>query len=160
MLVATGYFDAAGNPCLKVHLAGVFVDTPGIEFGTIIDTGFSGFLAIPIVRAFPLGLPLNGTASAVLADGNTSTCLTALCRLTIGKQTKEGLVMLQAQGTDLLLGMDFIRKFKLSMMMTKSEIILLDEDAIDQLRKDVQATPKSAALPAPVASASSSPPNG
>ena len=138
MLVATGYFDTAGNPCLKFHLMGVFNDPPGIEFNAIIDTGFSGFLVIPIVRAFPLGLPLNGTTSAVLADGSKSTCLTALCKLTIGTQTKGGVVMLQAASNDALLGMDFLRAFKLSLVVTKSQIILLDEDVMEELKKQGQ----------------------
>lgn len=135
MLIATGYFDARGNPCLKVGIAGVFVNPPGLEFEAIIDTGFSGFLCLPIVSAFPLGLPLHGTTSAVLADGSTSSCLTALCRLTVGKQTKQGVVLLQTQSKDLLLGMDFLRKFEASLFMTKAAIALLDEKALEQMLK-------------------------
>lgn len=135
MLVATGYFDARGNPCLKVSIAGVFIAPPGLEFEAIIDTGFSGFLCLPMVRAFPLGLPLYGTSSAVLADGSVSTCLTALCKLTLGGQMKQGVVLLQSQAKDALIGMDFLRKFGVSLFMTKSAIALLDEKALDEMMK-------------------------
>ena len=67
MLIQTGYFDKIGNPCLKFHLAGVHHDIPGLEFEAVIDTGFTGFLVLPMVQAFPLGLPLHGTTSATLA---------------------------------------------------------------------------------------------
>lgn len=145
MLVATGYFDARGNPCLKVSLAGVFIAPPGVEFEAIIDTGFSGFLCLPIVRAFPLGLPLHGTTSAVLADGAVSTCLTAVCRMTVGKQLREGVVLLQTQSKDALIGMDFLRKFGASLFMTKSAILLLDEKALEQMMQQQAATAKNAA---------------
>ena len=144
MLVATGYFDAKGNPCLKVSLAGVFINPPGIEFQAIIDTGFSGFLCMPIVSAFPLGLPLHGTTSAVLADGNKNTCLTALCRVTVGKRMQEGVVLLQNQSKDFLIGMDFLRKFQASLFMTKSSILLLDENALDQMAKQTLAAAQKA----------------
>ncbi len=130
MLIATGHFDKLGNPCLSFKLAGVFQVLPGIDFEGIIDTGFTGFLALPIVRAFSLGLPLYGTTSAVLADGSTATCLTALAKMTVGQITKQGIAMLNWASSDVLLGMDFLRTFQLSLFMTKDKIILLDEDAL------------------------------
>ena len=67
-----GSYDEQGNACLKFHLCGVRHDPPGVEYTGIIDTGFTGFLQIPIATAFELALPLEGTTSVTLADGSTS----------------------------------------------------------------------------------------
>lgn len=142
MLAIIGYFNKAGDPCLKVNLAGLFQENPGLEYEAILDTGFTGFLSMPLVRAFPLGLPLLGTTDSVLADGSTTTALTALCRLTVQSgikkietQTKTGVVSLQANASDVLLGMDFLRTFGFALVLTKSQILLYEEKATEELAK-------------------------
>jgi len=82
MQVQIGSFDANGNPTLKINVSGVYSTTP-VEFVGIIDTGFSGFLSMPMLQAFPLGLPLTGTTSAILADGQTQNKLLASAKVTI-----------------------------------------------------------------------------
>jgi hypothetical protein len=63
MTSGAGHFDSLGNPRLKFHLCGVARDPPGLEFEAIIDTGFSGFIQLPMQHAFSLKLPLEGTSS-------------------------------------------------------------------------------------------------
>ena len=43
----------------------------GITLEGILDTGFTGFLCLPIFLAVPLGLELTGTITSELADGTT-----------------------------------------------------------------------------------------
>lgn len=131
-MVGIGFFDQQGNACLKFHLCGVNHDEPGLEFSGIIDTGFTGFLQVPIQHAFSLGLPLNGTVSATLADASQVTCLTALGRTTFAKQTLVGVVMLEFQSQDILIGMDFLRQFKASLVIAKGHVVLFDEDWIEK----------------------------
>jgi predicted aspartyl protease len=76
MPFGVGHFDHLGNPCLKFHLCGVAHDLPGVEYEGIIDTGFSGFISLPLQHAISLKLPLEGTASYTLADGSKTSCLT------------------------------------------------------------------------------------
>lgn len=78
MQAGVGFFDQAGNACIKFHLRGVYDPDPGQEFTGIIDTGFTGFLQLPLQHAFALGLPLHGTVSVTLADGSTPSALAAL----------------------------------------------------------------------------------
>jgi len=137
MLVATGFFDN-GNPSLKIQLAGVFNQTP-VEFTAIIDTGFTGFIAMPLIKAFPLGLPLFGTTQVTLADGQTQTKLVAQAKATIGTQTKIGIVILEPSSNDVLIGMDFLRTFKLALFLTTMGIALLDEGAFEKIAKDAAA---------------------
>jgi predicted aspartyl protease len=127
MTSGAGHFDSLGNPCLKFHLCGVAHDPPGLEFEAIIDTGFSGFIQLPMQHAFSLKLPLEGTSSYVLADGSRGTSLTALAHTTFGGTTVLGVVSLTPGSLDVLAGMDFLRRFKLGLVMTKGTIVLTDD---------------------------------
>jgi predicted aspartyl protease len=55
----TGYFDKSGSPAIKVMIHGPFAKP--VEFDAILDTGFTGFIAMPLLKALPLGLMLYGT---------------------------------------------------------------------------------------------------
>lgn len=130
-----GHFDDQGNACLKFSLCGVAHKEPGLEFTGIIDTGFTGFIQIPIQNAFALKLPLDGTVKATLADGSASTCLTGLAKVTFEGVTTVGTVMLEFNGQDILIGMDFLRVFKLSLIVAKGAVLILDEDWLEKAGK-------------------------
>lgn len=135
MSVRVGFFDGAGNPCVKFHLAGVFSDAPGLEFTGILDTGFTGFVQLPIQHAFILGLPLYGATSATLADGSTIDCLTALGALTFAGQTKVGVTVLANDSDEALVGMDFLRKFKLTLVLGSAGVVLMGEEWLGKAMK-------------------------
>ncbi len=82
------------------------------NFAAIVDTGFTGFVAMPLIKAFPLGLVLAGTTNIVLADGSTRPRLTAYGDAILDKTMKPGVVILDPTSDDVLLGMDFLRKFE------------------------------------------------
>src|SRR2546426_9857730 len=112
MASQTGSLDKAGSPRIKVHIRGVFT-TPPAEVDALIDTGFTGFISMPMVQAFPLGLPLVGTSSFVLADNTTAVNLLAFGLAWLGTETPQGgLIVLQYRAGDVLLGMDFLRIMK------------------------------------------------
>ncbi|HLQ27301.1 MAG TPA: hypothetical protein VK138_15665 [Acidiferrobacterales bacterium] len=139
MLVAKGYFDQQGNPCLKISLCGIF-NSDGIEFEAIIDTGFTGFISVPLIRAFPIGLPLYGTTNVIFADGSSGSKLTAVGIIAIGDRRESGIVILEENVSDVLIGMDFLRTFKASLVMTKDSIVLLEHDWLEQITKTEQNT--------------------
>jgi predicted aspartyl protease len=128
MTSGVGHFDSLGNPCLKFHLCGGAHDPPGLEFEAIIDTGFSGFIQLPMQHAFSLKLPLEGTSSFILADGSGGTSLTALAHTTFGGKLVLGIVNLTPGSQDVLVGMDFLRRFKLGLIMSKGKIELVDDE--------------------------------
>ena len=86
MLIIPGGFDQSGTPTIKISVYGAFKGGQ-TEFDAIVDTGFTGFLSMPILKAFPLGLPLYGTTPVTLADGSTIDQLTALAVEEISKRT-------------------------------------------------------------------------
>ena len=96
----TGSFGSSGSPELKVKISGMVGD--GVEFTAIIDTGFTGFLSMPLVAAFPLGLLLFGTMNLVLADGSTSFRLTAYGSISVEAEKKSGIIVLEPASGEVL----------------------------------------------------------
>jgi predicted aspartyl protease len=141
MASGTGHFDKFGNVCLKFHLCGVVHAEPGLEFTGIIDTGFTGFIQLPLQHAFSLKLPLEGTTSYTMADGNQTVCLTALAKTTFADRMKLGVVTLAIGSQDTLVGMGFLRQFKLGLVVVKSAVVLVDEEELEHdMEKQAEGT--------------------
>lgn len=138
-----GHFDQQGNACIKLHICGVAHQEPGVEFEAILDTGFTGFIQLPIQNAFSLKLPLDGTAKYTLADGSSTVCLTALSRVTFDGATVTGVVSLEMQSQEVLVGMDFLRQFKRGLVIAKGLVFLPEEDWLERALKEAQSQEKS-----------------
>ncbi len=102
----------------------------------MVDTGFSGFLLLPILEAFPVGLILRGTMPIILADGSQQTKLTCLGQVTLDGKTEIGLVIIEWENTQILAGMEFLRKFRKQLI-------------VDPVSKRVEITDSSTAAPPP-----------
>ena len=95
---------------IRFRLAGVSAETAR-EFTGMIDTGFSGFLLLPLIEALPVGLVLASTANYTLADSSVHTTLLCRGRITLGDGGgAEGMVSVTSADADVLLGVDFLRK--------------------------------------------------
>ena len=126
--VGIGRYDQRGNACLDFHLCGVRHDPPGVQYTGIIDTGFTGFIHLPIQYAFSLALPLQGTISVTLANDSQQACLTALAKATLLEKTEVGPVILSVTSNEILIGMDFLRRFKRALVVSqKIGVVLMDE---------------------------------
>ena len=66
-----GMVNAAYEPVVVLAVQGPSGQASEIE--AIIDTGFTGFLTVTPALATELGLPLEGTSRATLADGSEVT---------------------------------------------------------------------------------------
>jgi predicted aspartyl protease len=130
MTAWTGYLDSAGSPRLKIILRGVWQGVEQ-ELDAIVDTGFTGFLSMPMVDAFPLGLVLYGTTTTILADGSTSYKLMAVGTACVGTESEVGIVLLNMGSgpSAVLLGMEFLRIFNKSLFLIKDTVILIDSPA-------------------------------
>jgi predicted aspartyl protease len=127
----TGSFNDAGSPVIKISVFGAFEQAKR-EFEAIVDTGFTGFVSMPIVEAFPLGLILLGTTTTLLADGNITFKLTALGRVTFGDRTESGVILLGPGQKDLLVGMEFLKVFDKSLVLAGGGLLLFDNEEIRQ----------------------------
>ena len=95
----------------------------------MIDTGFSGFVQIPMAHAIALQLPLQGAQTLTLADGKTTTALTALVHATLGERETNGVAVLSF--SDVFLdGMDFLRKFEQVLVIGREFARVMDESAV------------------------------
>jgi predicted aspartyl protease len=127
MAVKTGYLDNAGHPHIKIKVWGLS-NQFGQEFEAMIDTGFSGYLSLPLVRAFPLALTLFGTTQYELADGSMSPKLLAHGNIDHEGEITSGLIALESNANcGPLVGMDFLRQSKKMLLLGKGGVVLLDE---------------------------------
>lgn len=111
----TGYLDKNGDPYVSVEVANPLGWKQ--KFDCLIDTGFTGFLSIPMLQAFPIGLLLRGTMKVVLADGSTQDKLTCLGSASLESEVNVGLIIIEPRSNQVLLGMDFLRKFGKKLMI-------------------------------------------
>src|SRR6266404_9665868 len=94
----TGSFNKSGSPTLKITISGALPGS-GVEFEAVVDTGFTGFLQMPAVSAFPLGLILAGTTDVILAGGTTAPRLVALGTAKVEGEIKSGIILLSTGGS-------------------------------------------------------------
>jgi predicted aspartyl protease len=134
MAITIGSTGKSGSPVIKFDIAGAFPNSAR-EFEATVDTGFTGFISMPIMSALPLGLPLYGTTSVQFGDGKTATRFTALAGASLGGVTEAGVVILEPSTTDLLVGMEFLKSFKKSVLMYRGILFLIDESELDQFIK-------------------------
>ncbi|MBI5399311.1 hypothetical protein HZB07_01650 [Candidatus Saganbacteria bacterium] len=73
------------QPKIEIEVSGVN-GTPK-KINAIVDSGFNGYLQIPYVVAFPLGLVLTGIQSNTLADGSSSAHLVCIGSVTVDGKT-------------------------------------------------------------------------
>lgn len=125
----TGSFNSSGSPVIRIAVYGASAQAKQ-EFEAILDTGFSGFLAMPIGQAFPLGLVLTGTTTTILADGSQPFKLTALGKVVVGNQTAIGL--LNIGSSDILLGMEFSKIFRKTLLISAGGFALFDNDELQR----------------------------
>lgn len=136
--VWTGYFDKSGSPALRIRVSGPF--GPGAEFSAILDTGFTGFVCMPLLKALPIGLMLLGTTSVEQADGSNAIKLTARGSVRVGSETQIGIVVLEPTGSDVLIGMSFLRLFKKALVVATESVVLVDEAKIEEHELPSEAT--------------------
>lgn len=128
--IGLGHYDAHGNACLKFHLCGTKHSPPGIEYEGIIDTGFTGFVQLPLNRAIELALPLEGMTTVKLADGSTAVKLTVQAYATLLGESEAGTVIIEFSSPEILIGMDFLRRFKRGLVVSRTGVWLVPESAL------------------------------
>lgn len=93
----------------------------------MIDTGYTGFLALPIAPALPLGLALVGSMDVFYADGSASTSFVTEGTVTLpnGEQVQGTITLIP--GGDPLLGMEFLSTTRKSLVVGAGMWSIIDE---------------------------------
>jgi predicted aspartyl protease len=123
--VAIGFLEANGDPVLEIEVIGAFEQPT--KFKCVVDTGFTGFLSIPLLQAFPVGLVLQGTMAMQFANGAVENKLVCLGFARVDGIQNIGLIVIENESKQVLLGMDFLKKFgfKLLVCPTTGQIELV-----------------------------------
>ncbi len=91
---------------------------------------------MPIIKAFPVGLILKGVITSTLADGKIQPYLYCLGEVVLETseetKTKIGIVSLMPTDADILIGMEFLRKFDLRMDVDPASNSLVLSDLYPQ----------------------------
>ena len=131
--VTIGHYDQDGNACVHLHICGTKHEHPRVRYEAVIDTGFTGFIQLPLSYAIALSLPLEGVQKVALANYSTLMMLTALADVTLANRTETGVILLSQSSNTILLGMDFLGRFDRILMVSKKVgVVLLDESPISE----------------------------
>jgi predicted aspartyl protease len=151
MSVQIGYLDTNGHPRLTIRISGTHPTATAVV-EAMIDTGFTGFLMLPIAQALPLGLALYGTGNYTLADGSSVTNFLAEGTVTVltptvvpvlastltappaavppatplKQESASGTVVLGGDGA--LLGMEFLRT--LDKLLLVGKVVMLVDNSL------------------------------
>jgi hypothetical protein len=127
---ATGFYDQQGMPRLRLHIAGGWSDSAGLkglEFDAVINSSFTGFLSVPMVRSFPLRLSLTGATTLELPDGSNRNALTAWAHVAVGARRRWGNVVLDPAGQDVVAGREFLEIFEAALVLTGDEVLFFED---------------------------------
>lgn len=102
-----------------------------MDVDALIDTGFTGFLTLPITQALSLGVVLIGIGDYTLADGSTVANFLVKGTVTIGSESAEGVVVLS--GDEVLIGMEFLRTLNKALLIQSTSVTLTDEDPTNSI---------------------------
>ncbi len=103
------YFDESSHPVVEITVSGM---EKTATLPALIDTGFDGYLSLPLSLALPLGLKLFYRTSVTLADGSIKEELLFKAKVKLGKKWQKASVFIN-WGNVALLGTKLLENSKL-----------------------------------------------
>ncbi|OHA41523.1 MAG: hypothetical protein A3H68_01755 [Candidatus Taylorbacteria bacterium RIFCSPLOWO2_02_FULL_46_40] len=118
-----GTFDN-DQPKIEIEVKGV--NGSPKKLIALVDSGFNGYLTLPYVEAFPLGLVLTGIQSNTLADGSSASHFVCIGQICVGGKCVTTTIDIQPANI-ILLGTKLLKelgkKFVLDCLNGKVEIV-------------------------------------
>jgi clan AA aspartic protease len=118
-------FGVVNNNCeaiIKVAVGGV--DSPKIAIDTVIDTGFTGFLSLPLSIITDLGLPWHYRDIGTLGDG--SEVVFEIYKASAIWDGQNQVIEVAASDSDPLVGMSLLYGFKLQIETVEGGLITIE----------------------------------
>lgn len=115
------YFDQQKRPKVKLGITG---RKQSINIIATLDTGFDGFLSLPINIAVPLGLELTGLVEVEYADGRTSKELVFSTDVNLDGSIRNVTVTLTG-GSEALAGTALFKEYEIRFNFPKLKIAIL-----------------------------------
>ena len=131
-MIWIGRFDQQYNPHLDFTLVSQRGDRQ--EFDGIIDTGFTGFVQIPLISAVVMGMISNpiSTGAVNLANGTTQQVWLKQTIVEVHGEAVTGVCQIpQTNNSPILIGMDFLRRFERALVVSSNlGVVLIKEQDI------------------------------
>ncbi len=117
-----------GHPYIEITVSLDGKDGTGEKYTALIDTGYSGFVSLPLMAALKLGLQPHTTVQYELANGKVSDpvpmALAHAC--CCGDGFVSGLVGI-SEAPSVTVGMEFLRTCGKGLMVFSTGIVVVDE---------------------------------
>jgi len=109
-----------GSPYLVATILGAY-GTASQQMEFLVDTGFSGYAAVPDYVAQALSMPFWSFQTTRLADDTVRSSVECVGRMTIDGETQELFVSIMPDSRSSAVGMSFLRLFKLDMLLVEGK---------------------------------------
>jgi len=126
-----GSLDSSHCPTIAIAVSAS--DRPSEFFDALIDTGFTGFVQLPVRRARELGLTPRAASEIQYADGRIDTILLSWARVALGIDAQEGFVHLQRGSNEVIVGVEFLRAFRKTFILSITPGLVLLVDSLADL---------------------------
>jgi hypothetical protein len=140
---STGKVDR-GHPYIDIVVSLDGKTGTGEKFTALIDTGYSGFVSVPVIAALKLGLQPHTTVQYELANGKISdpVPLARAHACCCGDVFAPGLVGI-SEAASVTVGMEFLRACGKGLIVFSASLLLVDEkEFLDSLKKEEPAAPE------------------
>jgi clan AA aspartic protease len=101
---------------------------PSTLVDAVLDTGFTGFVQIPAALAERVGVTPRTATETQYPDGRIDTVPLAWGRITLGSEEREGFVHIQRGSDEAIVGVEFLRLFRKTLVLSVVEgtVLLID----------------------------------
>jgi clan AA aspartic protease len=131
-------YDTRGSIIVDVTLIGKCSEK---KKKVLLDTGFSGSLAIPVSLGCEIGLESVGNGRVILASGETRAVPIFAGKIRIGADEKDCVYLIMAGADEVLLGMDIIKDYTVQFHGAERTIRIARGEAMDveKAEKEIEA---------------------
>jgi predicted aspartyl protease len=128
MPVRTGRIER-GHPFVDILVSADGKAGTGVTLPALIDTGFSGFVSVPLVSSAQLGLKPHTVTRYQLANGKVSEPIPLARAFACipGDDLVPGLVSISEESTAVLVGVEFLRSCRKGLMVFSNGVVIVDE---------------------------------
>jgi predicted aspartyl protease len=131
-----GSLDRSGSPTVRIAMRAKNArsfPTPARNFDAVIDTGFTGFVQIPASEAKALRLVQVASSDVEYGDGRVRPVALAWTEVELTDHAEEGFVHLQKGIDEVRVGLEFLRIFHKTLVLSVVDQTVLLVDAISDL---------------------------
>lgn len=126
-----GSLDSSHCPTIAIAVSAS--DRPSEFFDALIDTGFTGFVQLPVRRARELGLTPRAASETEYADGRIDTIPLSWARVALGAEAQDGFIHLQGGSNEVIVGVEFLRVFQKTFVLSITPGLVLLVDSLADL---------------------------